>query len=67
MLYEKEPGILDPYSLIQYKNQKGVETTGGSCVKKDASKIYFNFGTNPDESYQKWQIDQAKYIKVIWE
>ena len=66
-LDEKEPGIPDPCSLIQYKNQKGVETTGGACIKKDASKIHFNFRTNPDESYQKWQLDQAKYIKVSWE
>ena len=64
---EKEPCIPDPCSHIQYKNKKGIETTGGSCVKKDASKIDFNFRTNPDESYQKWELDQAKYIKVSWE
>ena len=65
-LDEKEASIPDPCSLIQYKNQKGVETTGGTWVKKDANKIHFNFRTNPDETYQKWKLDEDKYIKVSW-
>ena len=63
-LDEKEAAVPDPCTLIQYKNQKGKETTGGNCVKKDTSKIHFNFRTNPEGSYEKWKLDQAKYIKV---
>ena len=63
-LDEKKKSLPDPCSLIKYKNQKGTELSGGECVKRDSEKIHFNFRNNPEEPFQKWKTDEAKYIKV---
>ena len=58
---EEEPPA-DPCSLIEYLSHKGVESTGGQCVR--AKKVHFAFRNNPNESFEKWKLDEAKYIKV---